>query len=70
MRRLLIHFTSCCLLKHPSHILLYRYGQRLQIDGEMSPAYIFMAIPLDTKLQTVSLFRRDIYRKEWGKCYE
>ena len=57
MRRPLIHFTSCRLLKHPSHILLYRYGQCLQIDGEMFPACFFIAIPLDTKLQTVSLFR-------------
>jgi hypothetical protein len=37
--RLLIHFTLCSLLKHPSHILLYRYGQCLQIDGEIFPTY-------------------------------
>jgi hypothetical protein len=70
MRMLLIHFISCFLLKHPSHILLYRYGQCLQIDGEIFPFYFFMEIPPDTKLQTVSLFRWDNYRNVWGKCYE
>ena len=56
--------------KHPSHILLYRYGQCLQIDGEVFPAYIFRAIPLDIKWHTVSLFRWDIYPNVWGKCCE